>query len=108
MSNLYFNATPAATNLIGSTNTLITQPQLKTHDNIMVEEEGILHGGSKKSPKKSPLKKSPPKKVKLIDTYTKVKLVKIAKKNEVSLKARDGKPKNKEQLFASLKRKNLV
>ena len=104
MSNLYFNATPAATNLIGSTNTLITQPQLKTHDNIMVEEEGILHGGSKKSP----LKKSPPKKVKLIDTYTKVKLVKIAKKHEVSLKARDGKPKNKEQLFASLKRKNLV
>ena len=35
-------------------------------------------------------------------------LIKIAKKNNVNLKTRDGKMKTKEQLFKSLKRKKLI
>jgi hypothetical protein len=40
--------------------------------------------------------------------YKKEALEKIAKKHDVCLKTKDGKIKTKEQLFKSLKRKNLV
>jgi hypothetical protein len=55
----------------------------------------------------SKLKKSIPK-VKEIDSYKKEDLEKIAKKHNVSLKTKDGKLKTKEQLFKSLKRKDLL
>ena len=48
------------------------------------------------------------KKEKLIDTYKKSDLIKIAKKHEISLKTKDKTPKTKLQLFNSLKRKKLV
>jgi hypothetical protein len=48
------------------------------------------------------------RKVKQVNTYTKPKLEKIAKKNKVSLKKRDGSKKTKEELFKSLKRKGLL
>jgi hypothetical protein len=48
------------------------------------------------------------KKVKKITTYTKAELEKIAKKNKVTLKRRDGAKKNKEELFKALKRQGLV
>jgi WD40 repeat protein len=48
------------------------------------------------------------KKEKLIDTYKKSELVKIAKMNDVSLKMRNDKVKTKLQLFNSLKRKKLI
>ena len=58
-----------------------------------------------KKDKKAPSEK---KRVKEIDTFKKTQLEKIAKKHDISLKGRDGKVKTKEQLFKSLKRKNLV
>jgi len=48
------------------------------------------------------------KKEKLIDTYKKSELVKIANMNDVSLKMRNDKAKTKLQLFNSLKRKKLL
>ena len=57
----------------------------------------LLQNGSKK-----------PKSNKLIDTYKKSDLVKIAKMNDVSLKMRNDKVKTKLQLFNSLKRKKLI
>jgi hypothetical protein len=57
----------------------------------------LLQNGSKK-----------PKSNKLIDTYKKSDLVKIAKMNDVSLKMRNDKAKTKLQLFNSLKRKKLI
>ena len=48
------------------------------------------------------------KKEKLIDTYKKSDLVKIAKIYDVSLKMRNDKVKTKLQLFNSLKRKKLI
>ena len=48
------------------------------------------------------------KKEKLIDTFKKSDLVKIAKMNDVSLKMRNDKAKTKLQLFNSLKRKKLI
>ena len=48
------------------------------------------------------------KKEKEIDKYKRSYLEKIAKKNKVSLKKRDGTLKNKLELFKSLKRKNLL
>jgi WD40 repeat protein len=48
------------------------------------------------------------KKEKLIDTYKKSDLVKIAKMNDVSLKMQNDKVKTKLQLFNSLKRKKLI
>ncbi len=62
----------------------------------------------KKKVKKEKKIPSEKKRVKEIDSYLKPKLEKIAKKHDVNLKARDGKPKTKEQLFRSLKRKNLI
>jgi len=60
-------------------------------------------GGNKKTNEKTLNKRK-----KLIDTYKKSDLVKIAKKNEVFLKTRDDKVKTKLQLFNSLKRKKLL
>ena len=127
--NLQFDATPP--NLLSSTNDLMNQPKLLPRflDYLPEEDVGfasLLNGGKKGkkvSPKKpvkkesKPVKKEskptkkeskPVKKVKLIDTFLKTDLEKIAKKHDVNLKARDGKIKTKEQLFDSLKRKKLV
>jgi hypothetical protein len=115
------NPTPFEDSLLGSTNDLIMQPTVSTPSIEMVHEE--LKGGAKgkktkktvtkkdkkekkvKKDKKAPTEK---KRVKEIDTFKKPQLEKIAKKHDVSLKGRDGKVKTKEQLFKSLKRKNLV
>jgi WD40 repeat protein len=60
------------------------------------------------SPKVGGKKSKTTKKEKLIDTYKKSNLIKIAKKHEISLKTKDKTPKTKLQLFNSLKRKKLV
>ena len=75
--------------------------------NLMEKEEPhfFCNCTNVKTKTKKPKKE---KKVKLIDTFLKTDLEKIAKKNDVSLKTRDGKLKTKEQLFNSLKRKNLI
>ena len=120
-------------NFLSMTNSMLmddyTYPQKSVSYNsvpIQEEEQNMLQEGSgkmkkksvkklkpkakpKKDTKKKPKsKKDSQKKVKEIDTYKKDKLVKIAKKHEVSLKARDGKLKTKEQLFNSLKRKKII
>lgn len=123
MDNLFSvsNPAPFQDSLLGSTNNLIMQPTVSTPSIEMIHEE--LTGGakgkkakkivSKKDKKEKKVKKdkkvpSEKKRVKEIDTFKKPQLEKIAKKHDVSLKARDGKVKTKEQLFKSLKRKNLV
>ena len=94
-----------------------TVPIQEEEQSILQEEQNMLQEGSGKKKKKKSVKKPKPKskpkkdtqkKVKEIDTYKKDKLVKISKKHEVSLKARDGKVKTKEQLFNSLKRKKII
>jgi hypothetical protein len=112
------NPTPFEDSLLGSTNDLIMQSTVSTPSIELVHEE--LKGGAKgkktvskkdkkekkvKKDKKAPTEK---KRVKEIDTFKKPQLEKIAKKHDISLKGRDGKLKTKEQLFKSLKRKNLV
>jgi hypothetical protein len=109
MSLATFNSTPYDQNLLSLTNNLIAQPNiapdLNTKGNIYVpSEEDIFQFGSGKIKKKE-IKS---KKVKEIDTYLKPQLEKIAKKNNVNLKNRDGTIKNKQQLFNSLKRKKLI
>jgi len=113
-------------NLLESTSQLINQPMLlPKFSNLLPSEDleyaSLPNGGkkeiskSKKAPKPKKDSKTKPKKesktkpkVKLIDTFLKTDLEKIAKKHDVSLKARDGKIKTKEQLFNSLKRKKLI
>ena len=56
--------------------------------------------------KKKVMKKKVVKKE--IDNFKRVQLERIAKKNKVSLKKRDGTLKTKLQLFKSLKRKKLI
>lgn len=132
MNLLNFNPTTFTDNLLGLTNSLITQPKLIPSYEVEVNEE-YLSGGSKTKPKpkskpkdklkskpksktkpkpknkpKSNPKKDKPKAKKEIDTYLKDKLVKIAKKHKVTLKTREGTIKTKEQLFNSLKRKKLL
>ena len=108
-----FDPTPLSNSLQGSVSELITQPQLININKSSVLEVYQEGSGSSKKKKASPktlpktLSKTLPKK-KLIDTYTKESLVKIAKKHDVSLKARDGSIKTKKQLFDSLKRKDLI
>ena len=113
----YFNAAPFKDNLLGKTNTLISHPDLVTYNDLNIPDEEtlnhILQGSGKTKPKAKPKAKVQSKdkakpKVKLIDTFLKTDLEKIAKKHDVSLKMRDGKLKTKEQLFSSLKRKKLV
>ena len=124
MSLASFNPTPFDQNLLSLTNNLMTQPNIAPDLNIKGNsyaplEEDIFQSGSskKKTPKqkketkpkqKKELKPKKEKKVKEIDTYLKPQLEKIAKKNDVNLKNRDGSVKNKQQLFNSLKRKNLI
>jgi hypothetical protein len=84
-----------------------TVPIQEEEYSVQQEGSGKKKSGKKTKPKSKP-KKDTQKKVKEIDTYKKDKLVKIAKKHDVSLKARDGKVKTKEQLFNSLKRKKII
>jgi hypothetical protein len=117
---LNFDGTPE--NLITSTNDQINQQKLLPQFLNATSEDDVkfpslLNGGerkkkestkSKAKPKSKEKKEVKPKKVKLIDTFLKTDLVKIAKKHDVSLKTKDGNLKTKEQLFDSLKRKKLV
>jgi hypothetical protein len=109
------NSTPFKDTLLGSTNKVMMQPTASSPPIEVIDQE--LTGGAKgkktkkTAPKKDKKDKKAPsekKRVKEIDTFKKPQLEKIAKKHDVSLKARDGKVKTKEQLFKSLKRKNLV
>jgi len=64
-----------------------------------------------KNPKTKSVKTSKPKTKsvkKQISLYKRSQLEKLAKKNKISLKKRDGTPKTKLQLFRSLKRKGLL
>lgn len=121
---------PFSDTLLGLTSEIINQPYSSMNLPLMDTVKEELKGGAKsKKTKKSSAKKdkkekkvrkdkkkvskekkapSEKKRVKEIDTFKKPKLERIAKKHEVSLKARDGKVKTKEQLFRSLKRKNLI
>ena len=62
---------------------------------IKIWKNNVQSGGKKKFKK-------------LIDRFKKTVLVKIAKKNNISLKTRDNNLKTKVQLFNSLKRKKLI
>jgi hypothetical protein len=106
-------------NLSGMMNSILTLPhntnlkpppiyplQEEEHHIIPIEEESSniysnlqLKGGRK-------VKKQSSKK-KQIDTYTKDKLVKIAKKHGIKLSLK-GVKRTKQQLFNSLKRKKLI
>ena len=103
------NPTPFSSSMLTSTSNLIQQNSSSNSlDNYSSEEQsGGAKGkkAKKRAPKKAPSEK---KRVKEIDTFKKPQLEKIAKKHDISLKGRDGKVKTKEQLFKSLKRKNLV
>ena len=109
MSLASYNSTPFGQNLLSLTNSLMNQPNIAPDLSIKgntyaPSEEDIFQSGSGKKKEKKPKQK----KVKEIDTYLKPQLEKIAKKNDVNLKNRDGTIKNKQQLFNSLKRKNLI
>ena len=109
----------STTNLSGMMNSILTLPhnnnlkklpiyplQEEEHNYIISEEEGsniysnlkLKIGG--KGKKQTSNKKQ-------IDTYTKDKLVKIAKKHGIKLSSK-GIKRTKEQLFNSLKRKKLI
>jgi trimethylamine:corrinoid methyltransferase-like protein len=106
------NPTSFSSSMLGSTSKLIQQNPLNNSLGYQPGEEqsGGTKGkkAKKRSPKKDKKAPSEKKRVKEIDTFKKPQLEKIAKKHDVSLKGRDGKVKTKEQLFKSLKRKNLV
>ena len=107
----------STTNLSGMMNSILTLPHKNNlkqlpiyseeeHHTIPMEEEGsniysnlkLKIGG--KGKKQTSNKKQ-------IDTYTKDKLVKIAKKHGIKLSLK-GVKRTKEQLFNSLKRKKLI
>ena len=113
----------SSNNLSGMVNSILTlphknnlkplanYPEEEHHHIIPMEEEGSniysrlnLKGGSKIMRKK--IKKQSTKK-KQIDTYTKDKLVKMAKKNGIKLSSK-GVKRTKIQLFNSLKRKKMI
>jgi len=115
--------TPFSSSLLGLTNEVMTQPyDINTsyydssssyydssyYDIPYYDSEEIVYdeltGGSKNKKKK----KQKQKKTKKIDTYKKKELEVIAKNNNVNLKSRDGKVKNKTQLYNSLNRKKLL
>ena len=106
------NPTPFSSSMLGSTSNLIQQNSVHhfMDDYTGEEQSGGAKGkkAKKRAPKKDKKSSSEKKRVKEIDTFKKPQLEKIAKKHDVSLKGRDGKVKTKEQLFKSLKRKNLV
>lgn len=112
------DTTPFSSNLLGLTNEVITQPydtntqsyhtNTSYYDSPYYDSEEIVYdeltGGSKNKKKQ----KQKQKKTKKIDTYKKKELEVIAKNNNVNLKSRDGKVKNKTQLYNSLNRKKLL
>ena len=111
----------ATNNLIQQMPKLNNMPYRSSSEDYfpIAEEEALTGGASKLKGKKSSKKKKDTTKKdtkgkkketkkKQIDTFTKDKLEKIAKRHDVSLKTRDGKIKKKEQLFNSLKRKGLI
>ena len=124
------DSNPLNQNLLDNVSALISQHNFSSghmleeeHHNMQSMQSIQSGSGTKAKPKAKPKAKAPvspktktkfkpkekeEKKVKLIDTFKKTDLEKIAKKHDVSLKARDGTIKTKEQLFASLKRKSLV
>ena len=101
------DSTPFSSSLLDLTNDLITQPydtNTPSYDNNVEIVYDELTGGSKNKKKQ----KQKQKKIKKIDTYKKKELEVIAKNNNVNLKSRDGKVKNKTQLYNSLNRKKLL
>jgi len=112
ISNLKLS--PYQTNLPLETINLINQPILVS--DVTTESEtkysdvptSYVNSLNSKNQIGSGKSKKTIKKVKEIDMYKKDALEKIAKKHDISLKNRDGKIKTKEQLFKSLKRKDLL
>ena len=111
------DTTPFSGSLLGLTNDVMTQPydtntssyhNVIHYDSPYYDSEEIVYdeltGGSKTKKKE----KQKQKKTKKIDTYKKKELEVIAKNNNVNLKSRDGKVKNKTQLYNSLNRKKLL
>jgi hypothetical protein len=66
-----------------------------------MKKRSSTSGKQKKVIKKKSVKRE-------MDKYKRTQLERIARKNKVSLRRRDGSPKTKAQLFRSLKRKKLV
>lgn len=102
MSLFNFNVAP---------NNLLSSPSKQPSSQQPLQEDmdyALLSGGKKEKKNPKSKKEKKVKKVKLIDTFLKSDLEKIAKKHDISLKGRDGKLKTKEQLFSSLKRKDLI
>ena len=93
----------------GAKSKKVPKPKKESKPKPKLKKESKPKPKLKKESKPNPkLKKESKPKVKLIDTFLKTDLEKIAKKHDVSLKTRDGKIKTKEQLFNSLKRKSLI
>jgi len=109
-----YDSSPYQINLPLQTIDLINQPTLYNH--VVTESETeysnvptrFFNNLDKKNQSGAAKPKKEKKKVKEIDMYKKEALEKIAKKHDVSLKTKDGKIKTKEQLFKSLKRKDLL
>jgi len=109
-----YDSSPYQINLPLETINLINQPTLYNH--VVTESETeysnvpstFFNNLDKKNQLGAAKSKKEKKKVKEIDMYKKEALEKIAKKHDVSLKTKDGKIKTKEQLFKSLKRKDLL
>lgn len=116
----------SSNNLSGLTNSILTLPhnnsnEYKISNNIkniipeeehyiVAEEEGNIYSrlnlkGAGKVMKKKRKRATP--KNKQIDTYTKEKLAKIAKKHGIKLSLK-GVKRTKSQLFNALKRKKLI
>lgn len=117
------DTTPFSGSFLDLTNDVITQPydiDIPSYHNVIHydnntsfydSEEFVydeLTGGSKTKKKEKQKQKQKQKKTKKIDTYKKKELEVIAKNNNVNLKSRDGKVKNKTQLYNSLNRKKLL
>jgi hypothetical protein len=109
-----YDSSPYQINLPLQTIDLINQPTLYNHVKTESETEysnvptTFFNNLNKKFQSGAAKSKKEKKKVKEIDMYKKEALEKIAKKHDVSLKTKDGKIKTKEQLFKSLKRKDLL
>jgi hypothetical protein len=99
----------SSNNLSQMTNSILTLPhntKINSIPNVYPEEEESKMNSNIQIKIGGKGKKSAPKK-KQIDSYTKDKLVKIAKKHGIKLSLK-GVKRTKEQLFNSLKRKKLI
>jgi hypothetical protein len=108
----------SSNNLSGMVNSILTLPHAtnlkpplpiypeEEHHIIPMEEEGSSIYSNLQLKIGGKVKKQASKK-KQIDTYTKDKLVKMAKKHGIKLSSK-GVKRTKEQLFNSLKRKKLI